>query len=180
MRGIGSKCHFISPERTSKARTEPAGAALLMGKEWHPHKIQGWTPDFIPYVLQESIDKKYFDDLIPVAGADGIDRDVDEWLEGERCGRVVGLGLDRDHRHVARGQLGLRAGTLSRGRGFFVSATRRSEAFSDSNDGNCRTAKTNGNQAATNVVNNSKSSRRKLNQRRRSLPAGFLPDSSTV
>ncbi len=27
---------------------EPASAAMLSGKEWKPHKIQGWTPDFIP------------------------------------------------------------------------------------------------------------------------------------
>ncbi len=39
---------------------------------FQPHPIQGWTPDFIPAVLQESIDKKYFDELIPVAGPDGI------------------------------------------------------------------------------------------------------------
>ena len=39
---------------------------------FEPHPIQGWTPDFIPLVLQEAIDKKYYDDLIPVAGADGI------------------------------------------------------------------------------------------------------------
>ena len=37
-----------------------------------PHPIQGWTPDFIPYVLQESIDKHYYDELIPVAGPDAI------------------------------------------------------------------------------------------------------------
>jgi len=30
--------------------TEPAGAALLDGQQWQPHKIQGWTPDFIPKV----------------------------------------------------------------------------------------------------------------------------------
>ncbi|GIS05004.1 MAG: hypothetical protein CM15mP108_1080 [Gammaproteobacteria bacterium] len=29
-------------------------------------------PDFIPLVLQESIDNKYFDELIPVSGNDGI------------------------------------------------------------------------------------------------------------
>jgi len=39
---------------------------------FEPHPIQGWTPDFIPYVLQEAIDGGYYDDLVPVAGADGI------------------------------------------------------------------------------------------------------------
>lgn len=39
---------------------------------WTPHPIQGWTPDFISHVLQESIDKNYFDELIPVKGSDGI------------------------------------------------------------------------------------------------------------
>ena len=37
-----------------------------------PHPIQGWTPDFIPYVLQESVDKHYYDELIAVAGPDAI------------------------------------------------------------------------------------------------------------
>jgi cysteine synthase len=40
---------------------------------FQPHPIQGWTPDFIPYVLQESIDKKYYDELIPVPGPVGIE-----------------------------------------------------------------------------------------------------------
>ncbi|MEO8449316.1 MAG: cysteine synthase A [Gemmatimonadota bacterium] len=35
--------------------TEPEGAALLSGKEWKPHKIQGWTPDFLPDVLDRSV-----------------------------------------------------------------------------------------------------------------------------
>lgn len=39
---------------------------------FEPHPIQGWTPDFIPKVLQEAIDGNYYDDLIPVAGVDGI------------------------------------------------------------------------------------------------------------
>ena len=39
---------------------------------WNPHPIQGWTPDFIPLVLQESIDKNYFDMNIPVSGENGI------------------------------------------------------------------------------------------------------------
>ena len=43
--------------------TEPAGASLLAGDEWQPHKIQGWTPDFIPEVLNREI----FDQLLPVS-----------------------------------------------------------------------------------------------------------------
>ena len=39
---------------------------------FEPHPIQGWTPDFIPLVLQEAIDNKGFDELIPVSGADGM------------------------------------------------------------------------------------------------------------
>ena len=42
--------------------TEPAGASLLSGAEWAPHKIQGWTPDFIPGVLNRDV----FDELVPV------------------------------------------------------------------------------------------------------------------
>lgn len=40
---------------------------------WQPHPIQGWTPDFIPYVLQESVDKHYYDELIPIAGAVAVE-----------------------------------------------------------------------------------------------------------
>jgi cysteine synthase A len=41
--------------------------------EWKPHPIQGWTPDFIPHVLQESIDGGYYDELIPVEGPESIE-----------------------------------------------------------------------------------------------------------
>jgi cysteine synthase A len=49
--------------------TEPAGAALLQGKEWQPHKIQGWTPDFIPGVL----DRDVADENIPVSDDESIE-----------------------------------------------------------------------------------------------------------
>ena len=39
---------------------------------FEPHPIQGWTPDFIPWVLQEALDKKVYDDLIPIPGAEGV------------------------------------------------------------------------------------------------------------
>ena len=47
--------------------TEPAGASLLGGKEWKPHKIQGWTPDFLPDVLNP----KLHDELVPVTDEEG-------------------------------------------------------------------------------------------------------------
>jgi cysteine synthase A len=42
--------------------TEPANASLLAGGEWHPHRVQGWTPDFLPAVLSRTI----ADQIIPV------------------------------------------------------------------------------------------------------------------
>jgi len=39
---------------------------------FEPHPIQGWTPDFIPLVLQEAIDGRYYDELVPIAGPEGI------------------------------------------------------------------------------------------------------------
>jgi cysteine synthase len=41
---------------------EPEQASLLAGKEWSPHMIQGWTPDFIPEVL----DREIGDRIVPV------------------------------------------------------------------------------------------------------------------
>ncbi len=69
--------------------TEPANAALVGSGEaqertaaggparghsaWAPHPVQGWTPDFIPLVLQEALDNEGYDELLPVAGPDGIE-----------------------------------------------------------------------------------------------------------
>ncbi len=67
---------------------EPANAALVSSgiaqargpdhapaashQAFEPHPIQGWTPDFIPFVLQEALDNGGYDDLVPVPGAEGI------------------------------------------------------------------------------------------------------------
>lgn len=48
------------------------GGPAVSHPSFEPHPIQGWTPDFIPNVLQECIDSGGYDELIPVAGADGI------------------------------------------------------------------------------------------------------------
>jgi len=48
---------------------EPAGAALLEGKEWKPHKIQGWNPDFMPAVL----DRDVYDEVVTVTDEAAIE-----------------------------------------------------------------------------------------------------------
>ena len=48
------------------------GGPTASHSRFEPHPIQGWTPDFIPNILQECIDRGGHDELIPVTGADGI------------------------------------------------------------------------------------------------------------
>ena len=47
---------------------EPANASLLGGNEWKPHKVQGWTPDFIPEVLNRDV----ADRIVTVSDEDAI------------------------------------------------------------------------------------------------------------
>ncbi len=54
MTGAGEILKAARPDLTIVA-TEPAAASLLAGNEWQPHKIQGWTPDFIPDVLSRDV-----------------------------------------------------------------------------------------------------------------------------
>jgi cysteine synthase A len=68
MTGAGEVIKAARPDVTIVA-TEPDGAQLLGGGEWHPHKIQGWTPDFIPAVLNRNI----YDQLVPVTDANAIE-----------------------------------------------------------------------------------------------------------
>ena len=67
MTGAGEIIKAARPEVTIVA-TEPEGAALLAGNEWQPHKIQGWTPDFIPDVL----DREVYDELRTVSDEHAI------------------------------------------------------------------------------------------------------------
>ncbi|MFC3652055.1 cysteine synthase A [Dyella humi] len=59
--GVGEMLKLARPEVKIVA-SEPAGASLLQDKPWQPHKIQGWTPDFVPEVLN----RKVFDLDLPV------------------------------------------------------------------------------------------------------------------
>ena len=65
--GVGEVLKVARPEVKIIA-AEPTAAPLLQGKEWSPHKIQGWTPDFIPEVLNRSI----ADQFVSIADADAI------------------------------------------------------------------------------------------------------------
>jgi cysteine synthase A len=62
MTGAGQVLKAARPDIRIVA-TEPEAATLLAGSDWQPHKIQGWTPDFIPDVL----DREVFDELRAVS-----------------------------------------------------------------------------------------------------------------
>ena len=68
MTGVGEVLKAARPDLKVIA-TEPAGASLLGGADWAPHKIQGWTPDFLPEVLNREI----FDELRPVTDERSIE-----------------------------------------------------------------------------------------------------------
>lgn len=59
--GAGEIIKQARPD-TKIIATEPAAASMLAGQDWNPHKIQGWTPDFVPDVLNREV----YDELHPV------------------------------------------------------------------------------------------------------------------
>ena len=66
--GAGQMIKLARPE-VQVIATEPEGAALLSGKPFTPHKIQGWTPDFIPKVL----DRRVADRIVPVTDTESME-----------------------------------------------------------------------------------------------------------
>src|SRR4249919_843046 len=80
--GAGQMIKLARPE-TKIVTCEPAVAAMLAGKDWTPHKIQGWTPNLVPSVL----DRGVYDHNFPIA--DELARDTARalWMkEGIFCG----------------------------------------------------------------------------------------------
>ena len=65
--GVGEVLKVARPDVRITA-SEPAGASLLQGKEWQPHTIQGWTPDFVPDVLNREV----ADEILPVTDVESI------------------------------------------------------------------------------------------------------------
>jgi cysteine synthase A len=66
--GAGQMIKLARPEVQIIA-TEPESAALLSGQPFAPHKIQGWTPDFIPAVLDRSV----ADRIVPVSDTEALE-----------------------------------------------------------------------------------------------------------
>jgi cysteine synthase A len=81
--GVGEVLKVARPE-VKIIGAEPAGASLLAGKEWQPHKIQGWTPDFVPAVLNRGV----VDQLLGID--DTVARDTSRALSQQE-GIFVGL-----------------------------------------------------------------------------------------
>jgi cysteine synthase A len=66
--GAGEMIRLARPE-TQIIATEPAVASMLAGNPWSPHKIQGWTPDFVPKVLKKEVAHR----ILPVTDAEALE-----------------------------------------------------------------------------------------------------------
>lgn len=66
--GVGEMLKLARPE-TKIICTEPAGAQQLAGQPFAPHKIQGWSPSFVPSVLNRDV----YDALEPVTDDEAIE-----------------------------------------------------------------------------------------------------------
>jgi cysteine synthase len=66
--GAGQMIRLARPEVKIIA-TEPAGASMLAGQPWQPHKIQGWTPDFVPAVLKRDVPHQ----ILPVTDQEAVE-----------------------------------------------------------------------------------------------------------
>lgn len=66
--GAGQMIRLARPDVQIVA-CEPAAAALLSGETFSSHKIQGWTPDFIPEVLDREVAHR----IVPVTDQEAIE-----------------------------------------------------------------------------------------------------------
>jgi cysteine synthase len=65
--GAGEMIRLARPDVKIIA-SEPEAAAMLSGRPWAPHKIQGWTPDLIPAVLNREVPHR----IVPVTDVEAI------------------------------------------------------------------------------------------------------------
>jgi cysteine synthase A len=85
--GVGRVLREKRPD-TKIIVCEPADAALLASGQpqarnadgspaeghpaWKPHPMQGWTPDFIPKITGEAVERHLYDELLTIAGPEAI------------------------------------------------------------------------------------------------------------
>lgn len=88
LKGVARVLRDASPE-TRIIVTEPANAAEITSgikqernedgspasshPSFAPHPIQGWTPDFIPKLVEDAVMARYFDEVIPVTGEQSME-----------------------------------------------------------------------------------------------------------
>ena len=84
-------------ERRPQERA-PDGSPAASHPAFEPHPIQGWMPDFIPDVLQEAIDRKLYDEVMTISGAEGL-----------RWAKTLAQKEGDLHRHFRRFDLRCRA-----------------------------------------------------------------------
>jgi len=66
--GVGEVIRLARPD-VKIIVAEPEAASLLGGKPFSPHKIQGWTPDFVPAVLNRNL----ADQIVTVSDNEAIE-----------------------------------------------------------------------------------------------------------
>ncbi len=66
--GAGEMIRLARPDVQIIA-AEPEAAAMLSGKPWGPHKIQGWTPDLVPKVLNREVPHR----IVPATDTESIE-----------------------------------------------------------------------------------------------------------
>src|SRR5690242_17485415 len=91
--GAGEMLKLARPG-LSVVAAEPAVASLLAGKEWQPHRIQGWTPDFVPAVLSREVVDRIVtvDDVVARDTARRLSRE-EGLLVGVSAGATVAAAL---------------------------------------------------------------------------------------
>jgi cysteine synthase A len=64
------------------------GAPASSHPNFRPHLMQGWSPDFIPRLAEDAVDRKLIDQILPVSGTDALrlSRDL-----AQREGIFVGI-----------------------------------------------------------------------------------------
>ena len=87
--GVGQVLKVARPELKVIA-AEPENAAMLSGNDWAPHKVQGWTPNFVPKIL----DQKIADAVVTVSDDEAINTaKALATQEGIFCGISAGATL---------------------------------------------------------------------------------------